>query len=75
MAHRFRITHPWSDFVGIFEAETSDDALDAALDVLARTYGYRDYRRALLAGRLDAFELTIERLDDDGSTEHVWPHY
>mgnify|MGYP001473183094 CR=1 FL=1 len=74
MAH-FRITHPWSGFVGIFDAETSDDALDAALDVLARAYGYRNARRARLAGRIDAFELSIERLNDDGSTEHVWPHY
>ena len=75
MAHRFRITHPWSGFVGIFEAETSDEALDAALDVLARTYGYRNARRARLAGRIDAFELLIERVDADGSVVQVWPNY
>jgi len=75
MAHKFLITHPWSGFVGIFEAEDPDRALDEALDVLARQYGYRDYRRARLAGRIDAVEVNIERLNDDGSAVHVWPHY
>jgi len=71
----FRITHPWSGFEGIFEAETSDEALDAALNTLARSMGYRNYARARLAGRLDAFEMNVERVNADGSTKQVWPNY
>lgn len=71
----FKITHPWASFEGIFEAETSDAALDAALNTLARQYGFRDYARARRAGRLDAVELLVERVDADGSTKQVWPNY
>lgn len=71
MTTKFRITHPWSGFVGIFEADDPDKALDA----MARAMGYRDYLHAYRKGRIVAIELNIERVDVDGSTEKVWPHY
>lgn len=67
----FKITHPWSGFTGTFEADDPDKALDA----MARAMGYRDYLHAYRKGRIDAFELIIERVDDDGASEQVWPHY
>lgn len=72
MNNRFRITNAFSGLVlGIFEAEDADGALDA----VARAAGYRDYTHAARKGRIDAFELVIELVDDDGSTKQVWPHY
>lgn len=72
---RFKITHPWRDFVGIFEADDPDRALDAAIDTLARSMGYRNATRACLAGSLSESEMNVERVHDDGSTEQIFPCY
>lgn len=69
MAH-FKVTHPWSGFKGIFEAEDPIHALDA----MARVMGYHDYEHACMQWRRGAFEVLIERVngkeDDDMKATH-----
>lgn len=57
----FKVTHPWSGFEGIFEAEDPISARDA----MARAMGYHDYNHACMQWRRGEFELLIERMNDE----------
>lgn len=54
-------------FLGVYEACDVDGALDA----MARDAGYRDYEHAYRAGRLDAWELSVEEITDRSITISV----
>lgn len=64
----YKITNTMSGvFLGVYEA----DDVDGALDAMARDAGYRDYEHAYRAGRLDAWELLVKEITDRSITIRI----